>query len=437
MIRSTSFTTTTLTAALLGLSLLTPTSAAAASGETCQGQAATIVGSDRNTPIVGTEGPDVIVSTGARVVDARGGNDLICVVGNDVVPRIDAGSGDDVVDVSAGYGATAVLGPGADTYIGSDGTDHVWAGTRHRDGSTDADTEVDVIDTGRGQDVDEVHSGERGSPNGDQVRVGILAVVSWAGTPTDTSVVSSTLYSQLTVDVRGRDRVRIDNAAAVMTFEGAPPVAIPGFNSFTVQSPAGPRAFEFQGNDSREMLDLDFPRPKGHRVDMGGGTNTLRVTAGRPLAPHTVYKAGSGRDSVQVTFPKGHVVLDLGRKRLVTRSGHRTAHTRVKGFEKAAATARVARLIGTRGRNSLYVAACRGRVEGRAGGDQIGAMQPNMKLGCARRSVTALGGPGKDYLTGSPGPDLLIGGPGKDTAAGRGGRDRCEAERRSSCARRA
>ena len=57
-------TTTLSVAALLGAAMLTPTAASAAAGETCHGQPATIVGTERATPVIGTDGPDVIVVTG-------------------------------------------------------------------------------------------------------------------------------------------------------------------------------------------------------------------------------------------------------------------------------------------------------------------------------------------------------------------------------------
>ena len=95
---------------LLGAALLTPTGAATAAAEACQGQAATIVGTPGGE-IVGTEGADVIVTNGAARVDARGGDDLVC-----------------------GTGATPVfatiLGAGADTFIAdsSGGRHYIYAG---------------------------------------------------------------------------------------------------------------------------------------------------------------------------------------------------------------------------------------------------------------------------------------------------------------------
>ena len=89
-------------AALLGLTLLTPTHAAtAAAAETCQGVPATIVGTPEGR-VVGTAGDDVIVSGGAWSVKAGDGDDLVCIppmegdlLGN--VVQVDAGAGDDTV----------------------------------------------------------------------------------------------------------------------------------------------------------------------------------------------------------------------------------------------------------------------------------------------------------------------------------------------------
>ena len=66
--------TTPLTAAaMLGLALLAPTASAAAAGETCRGEAATIVG-ERGRRSTGTEGRDVVVTNGStRVDDPRAG----------------------------------------------------------------------------------------------------------------------------------------------------------------------------------------------------------------------------------------------------------------------------------------------------------------------------------------------------------------------------
>jgi RTX calcium-binding nonapeptide repeat (4 copies) len=96
-----------------------PTDAAAA---VCQGQPATIEGAAGT--INGTEGNDVIVSTGPDTdVKALGGNDLICVVGGDVY----TGSGDDSVVSTAPAGTLtfAYLVGGTDSYVGGAGSSDV------------------------------------------------------------------------------------------------------------------------------------------------------------------------------------------------------------------------------------------------------------------------------------------------------------------------
>src|SRR5688572_23467942 len=91
--------------ALAGLALLVAglpaTSYAGVAAPDCQGRTATIT-SDGGT-VTGTEGDDVISTTGVVDIDALGGDDLICVtVGSAVV---DGGSGSD---------SLVVLGPDMD-----------------------------------------------------------------------------------------------------------------------------------------------------------------------------------------------------------------------------------------------------------------------------------------------------------------------------------
>ena len=99
-----------------------PTGPTYAAVAVCQGQPATIEGSTGT--ITGTEGNDVIVSTGADTrVEGLGGNDLICVVGGEV----STGLGDDSV-LSTGPVAsltTVHLFGGNDTYAGGPGNSYV------------------------------------------------------------------------------------------------------------------------------------------------------------------------------------------------------------------------------------------------------------------------------------------------------------------------
>jgi Ca2+-binding RTX toxin-like protein len=94
--------------AVASLSLAAPGSAS--NGAYCNGLAATIVGSGN---IDGTEGDDVIVGSDFKdTVNALGGNDTVCVGGNQ------SGEGGDVVDG----------GNGGDWITGNDGFDHLFGG---------------------------------------------------------------------------------------------------------------------------------------------------------------------------------------------------------------------------------------------------------------------------------------------------------------------
>ena len=79
---------------LLGLTVLAPVSVEAA-GETYHGQAAMIVGTPGTLRLVGTEGPDVVVTNGSTIVESLGGDDVICVTGS-AIANVFAGEGDDL-----------------------------------------------------------------------------------------------------------------------------------------------------------------------------------------------------------------------------------------------------------------------------------------------------------------------------------------------------
>ena len=160
------------TAALLGLALRVPTCAQAAA-ETCRGLPATIVGAD-NQRLVGTEGPDVVVTNGAQSLSALGGDDTICVTGTPVtagqgIAIIDAGAGDDYVEASVqGRGTTTVLGAGADTFISGNGAEHsVHTGTSPLRSSTDTEADTVLITLGNAS----VTSGQADTDNPDTVEI--------------------------------------------------------------------------------------------------------------------------------------------------------------------------------------------------------------------------------------------------------------------------
>ncbi len=93
---------------------------------TCNGQVATIVGTEGRDYLVGTSGPDVIVALGGSDrVRSLGGDDVICAgPGRD---RVWAGAGNDRIE--GGPGRDRLLGQaGDDTVLGGSGRDAVKGG---------------------------------------------------------------------------------------------------------------------------------------------------------------------------------------------------------------------------------------------------------------------------------------------------------------------
>lgn len=147
------------------------TSTAPATSHTCQGWAATLVGTTGNDTLVGTKGRDVIVGLGGDDrIEGLGGNDIIC-----------GGSGDDEI-----YG-----GWGRDTIAGGNGRDQLFG--NHG---------VDTINGGAG--LDRLAGG-----NGDDVLIGGLhhdELIGNAGN--DTCWGNSPGQSQASIDERACERGR-------------------------------------------------------------------------------------------------------------------------------------------------------------------------------------------------------------------------------------
>lgn len=105
----------------------------------CDGEVATIVGTDGDDNLVGTSGRDVIVALGGNdTVSGGDGDDLICLGAGD--DHVKAGNGADTV--FGGTGADTISGnKGNDVLHGGDGDDNVYGGAND-----------DVIHGGDGND---------------------------------------------------------------------------------------------------------------------------------------------------------------------------------------------------------------------------------------------------------------------------------------------
>jgi hemolysin type calcium-binding protein len=102
-------------AAVLASALVWSQSAQAAHrAVTCDGHAATIVGSSGNDHLIGTTGRDVIAGLGGDdVILGLGGNDIIC-----------GGNGNDVLNAMGGAGHVLFGGPGNDLCVGPAAASH-------------------------------------------------------------------------------------------------------------------------------------------------------------------------------------------------------------------------------------------------------------------------------------------------------------------------
>lgn len=397
---------------LLGAALLVPMGAATAVGETCQGQAATIVGTPGGQ-MVGTEGADVIVTNDATRVDALGGDDLVCATG--------------------ASGIIVVLGAGADTFTASNGGSHtIFAGTA--DGT---DTEADVI---RSSGYGLVISGMAGQPNADTVDLAFGEVV-WSGIQTAPGAVSvgtdgilgiRSANGDVTMDAKGT----VTGADTVLTWTGQ-------FDRLVFTTSAEYGRFTFRGTSGTEHVKVDAPTTYDRDIALRGGKDSYESNSLGGKA--TRIKGDGGRNQLLLELGShGRVRADLSRSRVTATKGGVESSIRVRGFDDLIVTAKRADVIGTNRANRIGVIACRTTVKGTKGRDDLYVDSRYRGLGswvtprCATYRSTLFGGPGNDTLAGSyPSNDRLIGGPGKDSVAGGfAGRDVCQGEKIRECEKR-
>ena len=423
--------TTTLTAAaLLGLAMLGPIPVANAAGETCRGEAATIVGSPGNPAllgsdgITGTEGRDVVVTNGAFRVSTLGGDDVICVTagGASSVKRvmIDSGAGDDVVDgtTAPGWIVQVELGEGADRFEGGDAGNFVRGAYLE---ATPADTERDVIVGAAG--FDGVHSGVVGHPNPDVIALGAGddsltygGVTASGGSIDGGAGVDEFFPSALPTP----GDTLIDNAAGRMLIDQQVVATWAGLETFWTGTIGGDD-LAFVGTAADETV---YAKVSGRvRATFGAGDDNFR--ADQAPRAGSVLDGGDGRDLFYVTSEAGLLDLDLRKGKLVADAGSPYT-TSATNFEDASLFARRVVLGGTDSRNDLHYSACDATVRGRDGADTITRSYDSLfeSVFCPRFPKAHLkGGSGKDDLEGTVGRDVLLGGNGQDELRGANGND--------------
>ncbi|UFN43370.1 calcium-binding protein [Nocardioides okcheonensis] len=429
--------TTSLTAAgLLGLALAAvPATGATAAGETCRGEAATIVGT--GPTLTGTEGRDVIVTAAARTVVALGGDDLICLsgtpsTGTDFI-NVDAGAGADTVDSTAlapGYYATTVLGAGSDTFVGGRAYDVVFAGEQVAlpggGSAPGADAEKDTIDTGDARDT--VWTGAAGVPNSDAVTLGTgeddLILAGSAVAP-DAVLDGGTGYDGLNL-LGGTGDLGVDLAAGTLT-TSLGTARFSGYESASLE--VGTGNVSVRGTDGPDRVTV---RPTGGAptldVATGDGDDVLTVEPATAIAPGSRIDAGTGEDELVAATDAGRLSLDLATQRF----GVGGVDAVAVGLEDAFLMAPEVVMDGDDGDNELMWTGCSATLRGGLGDDSLRWQYDYVFEAYEFRcdgDVSMNGGDGRDTLRGSGSDDLLIGGRGHDTVEGRNGDDRIRGSR--------
>ncbi|MEO5662469.1 MAG: calcium-binding protein [Nocardioides sp.] len=404
--------TTTLTALLLGATLLAPTGAASAAGETCRGEAATIVGTD--APIVGTDGRDVIVTGTSITTSAGAGDDLICVTGlpNFNSFSVDAGPGNDLVDSSTlpvnSY-LTASLGDGADTFIGGVASERVAAGAAGFIWvDVPSESERDVIDTGDGSDS--VISGGPGLANDDAVRTGSGDDnVWWSGVMGAQSVLDAGDGSDLLIARASGQTFAVDLTGQKLSRNGVVEGAFGSIERLKVHPEPDLGIVEVLGTDGDDSVGIDAAATI--RADLGSGDDRLNVTTTKP---GTNIDLGSGTDQIHAT-PLASVQIELGRGAMNTDG---FVSVPLAGAERAFASAKSVILKGSKGADVLVAVGCSAVVNGHDGNDYIEHSNydadRDQGYDCDSGSIKLLGGSGSDTIEGGVRADRIYGGAGND-----------------------
>lgn len=469
---------TAITVLLTGTALATGTVPAHADTPTCDGKPATIVGPGPNNVIEGTPGDDVIITVAEVAIGSNGGintyegDDTVCIVpGTAAVPNwetfnaftIRTGPGNDKVfnqEPRNTSDLVVVLGLGADTFVGNDRNDRIWAGETKvlPDGPwwNMSDDAQDIITTAGGMDF--IHTGTAGTPNTDIISSGAgYDEITQAGTGTTIDNGDGPDGGdRLTIVGHGWKQalLTIDNRTHTATGDTGEVLRWTNVNVFHVMAESPLR---YIGADTRDILYVGSALPPGQRtsvpvdVSMNGGDDYFWFYNG--IAPGRV-DGGEGADIFEPedrdpcldatsTFNKSYTcTIDLPGDNL-------TYRVALAGFEtyNPFYASRSATIIGSAGADTIRVYAPTATVRGLQGNDHIyadadhpiraylrGDQGSDLLVGGDGRDKL-LGGRGNDKIRGGAGRDRLLGGIGHDKAKGSTGRDTCRAEVTRSCER--
>ena len=425
---------------LLVAALAGPAAPAAAATPTCDGRAATIVGTP-NATVSGTGAADVIVSNGAKVVAGGNGSDRICMTGtpSSATISVDAGYGHDRVFIRTAVrrNVSADLGHGSDVYVGGPGRDVVHAAPAwFGEGAEPKDAGLDRIATGAGSDL--VTVGQADLPTRDIVRLGQhsdhLTVIGvgaeghvFAGNDGRDSLLQTWARNYAVIPDQP---LTLDNTDEAASIDDQVVLRWDSFQDFAVDNhPAGVR---FAGSHRPESID------SFHLEDasMGGNDDVMRHTSTAPIPG--VLRGGAGRDQITAYgSSEGYTTADLRTGRIDYGSlPDDRPEVPFAGIEDLRVVGDSVLVIGDDGPNRLDGYGCTVTIRGEGGADRLlSTPDDNYDFGDACGLLRMFGGDDDDAITGGAGADELYGGTGGDSANGLAGDDLCRAERRRSCER--
>lgn len=392
---------------------------------------------------MGTDGPDVIVTNGAREVFAKAGDDVVCVTGGSDLDHVSvsAGDGADVVTTTASDAVRVEvnLGFGDDSFVGGDRPDHVSAASPF---VSPPGQGADTVATGGGHDT-VLAGGSLGTPDHDDIDLGSGNDRAWLRGAVDPAlpVQGGPGWDQLRFAERTLlHELIIDNAAGRATDDGATVMTWSEMERFRLDSGDPWEAPSFIGGAGHERIWTSVPLTA---VNLGDGDDKLQLRLHGQLVDHASYVGGPGDDSFILTGNRLYrqarrIEADLPRGRLLFRQDQ-AVHASVSSYERYRFSARRVDVHGTARSDHVQWWGCHGLVAGGAGNDVLETIVSRAYVDCGHRSedvdLVVRGGRGDDTLLGDNSPDTLLGGPGTDFAHGFRNTDSCRAETEASCER--
>jgi hypothetical protein len=379
--------------------LLTPPAVAAPNAvELCFGQLPTIVGTP-GEQVIGTDGPDIVVSNSARYVDTLGGDDLVCVTGKYASADFDeyhdgpvfaTRGGHDRIDTSKIEADSDYLylyvspGRGPDEVIGGPTVrEQVFSGVE------------DTVDLGPGEDT--------------------LFLRLRASGGLFTGGVGDTLVFRL--PHTAKHSWRADNGSGLITRDGEQMASFTGFSRFSAHAQGN---FVFVGSDDRELFEMRVnrawaPLETAVKVRMGGGNDRVNFSG---AAQGARFDGGDGVDMFDYSagfYAQNKSVVFNMTSGLLKDSwpNGQTTTRRAISFENAVVS--------------------NGQLPNPGPTTLKGTSGPNWLKVWGPGSSTIYGKAGDDEMIGWGGSGALFGGRGHDIAQGGDGVTQCQAEVTLDC----